>query len=68
MHLRWRNKPTCEGEAPGGPRTLSGHKQPLDIAFRIVNNRASCNLDHQLAGRLWTSDSPSQGMQNALLC
>ncbi|MGF7131452.1 hypothetical protein P3T40_002934 [Paraburkholderia sp. EB58] len=38
MHLRWRNKPTCEGEAPGGPRTLSGQFGTLDGAAGIGDN------------------------------
>jgi hypothetical protein len=38
MHLRWRNKPTCEGEAPGGPRTLSGQLRSVDGGAQIVVN------------------------------
>jgi hypothetical protein len=42
MHLKWRNRLTCDARNPGS-RTLSGQFQSFDIATKIADNLRQIN-------------------------
>ncbi|CAD6560110.1 hypothetical protein LMG28140_06774 [Paraburkholderia metrosideri] len=58
MHLRWRNRPRCEGRTPGNDGTLSGHKLPVGVVVQFGSTRSR---SPSLNGR-----SPESNLRRAL--